>query len=89
MYSLGYQCIYVSGYAIKKNDYFNKDNGHAWSLIKVNNKWLPFDATWGIFSGKLPVCHIFYSYFSHSVSTNGTDNINIVEKQIKGHFINK
>jgi len=87
MYSLGYQCIYVSGYAIKSNDCFNKDDGHAWSLIKVNNKWLPFDATWGIFSGKLPVCHIFYSYFSKTVRTHGTDSINIVEKQIKGHFL--
>ena len=87
MYSLGYQCIYVSGYAIKSNDCFNKDDGHAWSLIKVNNKWLPFDATWGIFSGKLPVCHIFYSYFANNVTTFGTDSIHIENKQVNGHFL--
>ena len=32
---------------------------HAWSLINVNGKWYPFDATWGILSGKLAVCHVF------------------------------
>jgi hypothetical protein len=87
MYSLEYQCIYVSGYAIKSKDSIDKDDGHALSLIKVNNKWLPFDATWGIFSGKLPVCHIFYSYFSNNVRTQGTDSIKIEEKQINVHFL--
>ncbi len=87
MYSLGYQCIYVSGYAIKKNDRFNDDDGHAWSLIKVNDKWLPFDATWGIFSGKLPVSHIFEHYFPHSIHTSGKDRIKIAESKINGTFL--
>ena len=87
IYSLGYQCIYVSGYAIKDNDCFNQDDGHAWSLIKVNDKWLPFDATWGIFSGKLPVCHIFEHYFNGGKHTNGTDSIKFGESNINGQFI--
>ena len=44
MYSLGYKVIYVLGYAIDKNDSFGKEDAHAWSLIKVDGKWLPFDA---------------------------------------------
>ena len=87
LYSLGYQCIYVSGYAIEKNDCFNNDDGHAWSLIKVNDKWLPFDATWGIFSGKLPVSHIFAHYFSGGTSASGTDSIKLDETKINGKFL--
>ena len=88
LYSLGYKCIYVSGYAINKKDNFNEDDGHAWSLVKVGNKWLPFDATWGIFSGKLPICHIFQSYFSRSVQTSSIDNIKIMKGKTNGNFIN-
>ena len=29
LYSLGYQCIYVTGYACDKNDYFDKSYFHA------------------------------------------------------------
>ena len=88
LYSLGYQCIYVSGYAIKKNDCFNDDNRHAWSLVKVNDKWLPFDSTWGIFSGKLPVCHVFEKYHSSSErSTNGTDSIKFEETKVNGKYV--
>ena len=88
LYSLGYKCIYVSGYAVDKKDNFNEDDGHAWSLVKVDNKWLPFDATWGIFSGKLPVCHIFQSYFSRSVQTSSVDHIKIIKGKTYGNFIN-
>ena len=87
MYSLGYQCIYISGYAIKNKDFFDKDDGHAWSLIKVNGKWLPFDATWGIFSGKLPVGHIFEDYFSRSIQVIGSDGVRFGERKINGKFL--
>ena len=87
MYSLGFKCIYVSGYAIEKRDYFSSENAHAWSLIKINGKWLPFDATWGIFTGKLPVSHIFSSYFPEGLKATGTDSINIKPSEIKGNFL--
>ena len=87
LYSLGYQCIYISGYAIKNKDYFDKDDGHAWSLIKVNGKWLPFDATWGIFSGKLTVGHVFEDYFSRSLHVIGTDGVRFGERKINGKFL--
>ena len=87
LYSLGYECIYISGYAIKKNDCFNDSDRHAWSLIKVNDKWLPFDATWGIFSGKLPVCHIFEHYFIGGKNTSGFDSIKFRDTKVRGIFI--
>ena len=59
MYSLGYQVIYVNGYAMDKKNTFDGEDIHSWSLINIEGKWLPFDATWGIFSGKLPVTHVY------------------------------
>jgi hypothetical protein len=86
IYSLGFKCVYVSGYVMKNKDYFSSENAHAWSLIKVNGKWLPFDATWGIFTGKLPICHIFHSYFSEGTRTQGSDFIEIKPNEIRGKF---
>ena len=87
MYSLGYKVIYVLGYAIDKNDFFGEEVAHAWSLIKVDGKWLPFDATWGIFSGKLPVSHIFKQYDSSGLITSGYDQLKILKIKVKGNFI--
>ena len=87
VYSLGYKVIYVSGYAIDKKDFFVKDDGHAWSLIKIGEKWLPFDATWGIFSGKLPISHVFKSFSGREFKTKGYDSINIGNTIIKGNYL--
>ena len=87
MYSLGYQVIYISGYALDKKDYYDTSDAHAWSLIKIKGKWLPFDATWGIFSGKLPVCHVFKQYFPSSVSVIGSDSIEFGKGKDEGQFI--
>ena len=62
MYSLGYKVLYVLGYAIDKIKSFCFNDLHAWSLIKINGKWVPFDVTWGIFTGKLPVTHVFKKF---------------------------
>ena len=67
IYSLDYKVIYVKGYLIKNNKEFNQDSYHSWSLIKLNNKWYPFDSTLGIFSGKLPISHIFKKCFYSSL----------------------
>ena len=87
LYSLGYKCVYVSGYACDKKNVMNQNNGHAWTLINVNNKWLPLDATWGIFSGKLPVCHIFKSYFSEAIKISSFDSIKLTNGTFKGKFL--
>ena len=40
---------------------FDKDKfeNHAWVMVNYNSQWLPIDPTWGIYSGKLPISHIF------------------------------
>ena len=43
LYSLGYKVIYIRG-----NTYHwdrKKIGNHAWSLIKIGNRWYPFDST--------------------------------------------
>jgi len=87
MYSLGYQVIYISGYALDKKDTFGKEDAHAWSLIKIDGKWLPFDSTWGIFSGKLPVCHIFKQFFSLGTKIVGTDKIEFGNGKDSGKYL--
>ena len=87
IYSLGYQCIYVSGYANNESDVFSKTDSHSWSLIKINDKWFPFDATWGIFSGKLPVDHIFCSFFMKTVLKEGSKNIKLENSIVKGKYL--
>ena len=86
LYSLGYKCVYVSGYVTDKRDFFEKDDYHCWSLVKINEKWLPFDATWGIFSGKLPVSYIFERYFSKGINTKG-NKIKFVENKTFGKYL--
>ena len=74
LYSLGYKVIYVHGFMCKLNPDFDISNGHAWSLIKVDGKCYPFDATWGIFSGKLSVCHVFRGFFDKDIGFDDSDN---------------
>ena len=87
LYSIGYKAIYVSGYAVKKKDFFDISNAHAWSLVQINGKWFPFDSTWNILTGKLPVSHVFQNYFSIPKSTVGSEHIKIVEPAITGEFV--
>ena len=87
IYSLGYQVMYVSGYALDKKDVFGREDAHAWSLIKIDGKWLPFDSTWGLFSGKLPVSHIFKQFFKCSVKVKSIDKIKLGEAKEEGKFI--
>ena len=87
LYSLGYKVIYASGYTCKNNKEFNTDSGHAWSLINLDNKWYPFDSTWGIFSGKLPITHIFGTFFNKTRRTHGSDIIHFDNQNMMGKFI--
>ena len=88
LYSLGYKVLYAAGYVCKDDSSFKTSTGHAWSLIRLsNNKWYPFDSTWGIFSGKLPVIHIFSNFSGKHFSTQGTDRIKIDKSEMEGIFI--
>ena len=75
LYSLGYKVMYIHGMATDNKLEFDISCAHAWSLIKVKDKWYPFDATWNILSGKLPVCHVFQGFFSQSFGCQGVDSI--------------
>ena len=76
------------GYALDSNDCYGEENGHAWSLIQIEGKWLPFDSTWGIFSGKLPVSHVFRGFDSKGIVIKGYDMyINFEKAIVNGKFI--
>ena len=62
---------------------------HAWNLVYTNGEWISIDPTWGLYSGKLPVSHIFFyfgernliDYTIYSIST--TDYKAQVKRNIK------
>ena len=68
LYSLGYKVAYIGGYALYENETtFNIKRAHAWSIIKIGNKWYSFDSTWNILKGKVPITHVFSSIDSHDI----------------------
>ena len=81
LYSLGYKVIYASGYSLEGHEGIYVNRKHAWSIININNKWFPFDSTWGIVSGKLPISHIFSNYFPKYPKIKGSDNSNFVNSK--------
>ena len=88
LYSLGYKVIYVTGYCCKKSKEFDLDNLHAFSLIRLDNyKWYPFDSTWGIFTGKLHVGHIFRRFDNKSYHWVTCDNIHDFSEKVSGKLI--
>ena len=89
LYSLGYQAFYVHGFACEDTAEFEEGSKHAWSLVKVDGKWYPFDATWNILSGKLPVCHVFQGYFTNSdrVEYVSRDSVSFGEFRDDGEFV--
>jgi len=87
LYSLGYKVLYTNGFACQSRADFDRNCGHAWSLINVNGKWYPFDATWGILSGKLPVCHVFQGFFGISIRLIGSDGAMFGRNDETGKYI--
>ena len=54
---------------------------HAWTLAKIDGRWIPLDATWDILKGILPVSHIFQNYFKTEILSKFAMNIKVLEKQ--------
>lgn len=82
--SIGIEAVYASGYSItdlKKPT----DGKHAWTVAKINGKWLGLDATWNIFNedGYLPQCHLFLDFGStYSISTySDVGKVNFFKKE--------
>jgi hypothetical protein len=87
IYSLGYQVLYAFGFAVNEKNTFGIGDSHCWSLINIDKngqRWLPFDATWGIFSGKLPITHIFMKFGAEGANLISEDNTVIEQIYIKG-----
>ena len=60
-----------------------KFENHAWVMVNYNSQWLPIDPTWGIYSGKLPISHIFlYNDIKTPVKYSMYGNINNVSVSI-------
>ena len=72
----GIPSVVVSGisYDVKQK----KFDDHAWNLVYYNGDWIFIDPTWGLYSGKVPISHIFLyfnernvlDYTVYNVSTN-------------------
>ena len=88
LYSLGYKVIYVHGMTGGTKTYFSNINAHAWSLIKLDNKWIPFDSTCGIILGKIPINHIFSNYgtFSRNIICSNS-SIKMLDMKVNGTYI--
>ena len=69
--SIGIKTIYIFGYVYdSKEQLLNNpfDRTHAWTIALIDNKWIPLDATWGIFEGQLTASHVFQSFFESRVN---------------------
>ena len=87
LYSLGYKVLHVSGYCCDDNE-FRIGNLHAFSLIKLkDNKWYPFDSTWGVFTGKLHVGHIFRMIGNKTFNWRSLNYMKSYEKEVIGKLI--
>ena len=90
LYSLGYKVAYIVGYAMGDKNTFNNDDCHAWSIIKLGNRWYSFDSTWNLLKGKVHINHIFSNvglkpYFNY---TSTDYNITFDYQKIQGKLIN-
>ena len=55
--------VYATGFAhTSNNNNIELKTLHAWTVAKINGKWVAMDATWNIFNGKLPLGFVFRYY---------------------------
>lgn len=83
--SIGIETVYITGYSVKDLD--NPTDGlHAWTAAKIDGKWIGLDATWGLFTGYLPLCHLFKTFGSTYLPScnnyGGQVNFNKKEEEI-------
>lgn len=56
---------------------------HAWTLAKIDGKWVPLDSTWNLFDKNLPISHIFESYDNINFSTQAPSSNQVTNKIAK------
>ena len=89
MYALGYPVLYALGFAMTNKNSFGIEDSFCWSLINLDKKglkWTPFDATFGIFSGKLPVTHVFKKIGVEGALFLSYDNADMEPPYIQGRI---
>ena len=59
--SIGIKTLQATGFSIKNLETLKRE-GHAWTVAQINGKWIGLDATWNIFSGKIPQCVLFIKF---------------------------
>ena len=81
--SIGISSIFVNGLSHNCDNKLIEINSkfinHAWTLSKINNKWIPLDCTFGFFDGKLPISHIFLNFLEYDIR----ENENIEKENLK------
>ena len=90
LYSLGYKVGYIIGIPAEDLKFDMKNSLHAWSIIKIGNIWYPFDSTWGIYKGKVPITHIFIragEFYLLSYFANGDTSKIAGEEKLTGSYI--
>ena len=56
---------------------------HAWTLAKIDGKWVPLDSTWNLFDKNLPISHIFESYDNINFSIQAPSSNQVTNKIAK------
>ena len=56
-----------------------KFESHAWNLVYANGEWLSIDPTWGLYSGILPISHIFLYLGEREVINYTVYNANVAD----------
>lgn len=49
MHKAGIPCGYISGFAYDETEKNPEECGHAWNIVKIDNKWYEVDVTWDDF----------------------------------------
>lgn len=75
--SIGIPSIKIGGFVTEETE--KKCSPHAWCLVKYKNNWCAIDPTWKIYSGYLPLSHIFcyFQHYSIQVTGNGNKSLEI------------
>ncbi len=53
----------------------DSDDRHAWSLVKIDNKWFPMYATWDIITGHISISNLYGNYGIGHSTIIGVDYI--------------
>ena len=75
LFSINIPVIYFGGNVISDIRNNDLDGRQVCSLVKIDNKWFPMDATWDIFSGHIPISHLHAYYGKGGHNCVGSDTV--------------